>query len=88
MTAPDVTAAERLADLRQRIHGLVELPQLSADELACIELVIHGIVRGREVYGSLDVATDARDMRREALEELRDTMTYSAAAMLRLQRGR
>lgn len=86
MTAPDLTAAERLADLRCRVAGYLEL--LGLDELAALELVAQGLARGREVYGELKLEADTRDMRREAMEELRDSMTYTAAALLRLQRGR
>jgi hypothetical protein len=84
VTAPDVTAMEQIADRRRSITGLIEL--LGADELAALELCAHGLVRGRDVYGALDVATDTRDMKAEAIAELRDTMVYAAAGLLRLHR--
>jgi hypothetical protein len=86
VTAPNLSDAERLADLRCRVAGYLEL--LGADELAALELVAQGLARGHGVYGELQLETDTRDMRREAMEELRDSMTYTAAALLRLQRGR
>lgn len=84
MTAP-IDDLEALAERRRRIAGIIEL--LGPDELDALELCAHGLVRGRDVYGPLDVATDTRDMRAEAAAELRDSMIYSAAGLLRLQRG-
>lgn len=81
----DVANLERVADLRSRIIGQLEL--LGPDELAATELVIAGLVRGRQVYGELDVATDTRNLAAETREELRDALVYSAAALLRLTRG-
>ncbi|MDQ3298950.1 MAG: hypothetical protein M3619_20410 [Myxococcota bacterium] len=86
MSARPITELEQLADARLRFAGLVEL--LGPDELAALELCAHGLVRGRDVYGELDVHTDTRDMRDEAIAELRDAMIYSAAGLLRLQRTR
>jgi len=60
---------------------------LGADELAVLELVAEGMVAGRRVYGELRVDKDPRDFRAEAIEELRDSMVYTSAAMLRLRRG-
>lgn len=76
---------ERVAEARTRLAGLAEL--LGADELAVLELVAHGLARGRAVYGELVIATDRRDFRAEAGEELRDAIVYSAAELLRVQRG-
>lgn len=88
MTAPaaaDLADLEALADARRRIVGVIDL--LGRDELEALELCAHGLVRGRDVYGELRVATDVRDLRAEALEELRDAMIYSAAGLMRLTRG-
>lgn len=82
--AAGVADLEQLAETRLRITGLIDL--LGADELAALELCAHGLVRGRDVYGPLVVATDDRNMRDEAIAELRDAMVYSAAGLLRLHR--
>jgi hypothetical protein len=82
----DITDLERLADVRLRITGQLEL--LNMDELEAVELCVHGLVRGRDVYGALHVVTDSRDMKAEAVAELRDTMVYAAAGLLRLHRTR
>lgn len=82
---PDVTELERIAELRGRVGG--QLALLGLDELAAIELVIAGVVRGRQVYGELCINSDARDFAAETREELRDALVYSAAALLRLNRG-
>jgi hypothetical protein len=57
--------------------------QLGADELAVLVLVAERLVRGRQIYGELNLATDVRDFRREALEEAADMAVYAAAALLR-----
>ena len=49
--------------------------------------VAEGLRLGRAVYGELDLAHDARDMGREALEEVRDALIYSAAALVRQARA-
>ena len=83
-SAAAISDLERLVEARLRLAGLAEL--LGPDELASLELCAHGLVRGRDVYGALNVATDTRDMRSEAIQELRDTMVYAAAGLLRLHR--
>lgn len=83
MTA-DVAALELLADARGRILAKIEL--LGLDELEVVEKVADGLVRGRAVYGPLEVATDGRDLAGEAAAELRDAMVYAAAGLLRLRR--
>lgn len=82
---PSTAALEHIAAIRARVAGITEL--LGADELAVLELVAQGLARGRAVYGELKVATDRRDFRAEAGDELRDAIVYSAAELLRLQRG-
>ncbi len=71
--------------VRTRIAELARA--LGPDELAVLALVAQGLVRGRSVYGELDTKSDRRDFRREASEELRDTLVYMGAELVRLQRG-
>jgi hypothetical protein len=85
VSAPDVSALSQLADIRGRIVGLADL--LGPDELAVLELVAHGLARGRNVYGELVLATDARDMTCEASQEIRDALVYLGAQLVRLNRG-
>lgn len=73
-----------MSDARARLAALLD--QLGPDELAVMEMVAHGLVRGRQVYGELDVATDRRDLHAELGAELRDALVYAAAGLLRLQR--
>lgn len=82
----NIAAAEQLVEARSRVASLAEL--LGFDELHVLELVAHGLARGRSVYGELRVATDARDFTNEAIAELRDTMVYVGAQLVRLQRAR
>jgi hypothetical protein len=85
--APALTTAdlERVAEARTRLAGIAEL--LGEDEIAVLEQVAVGLAAGRKVYGELVLATDRRDFRAEAGAELRDAIVYSAAELLRLQRG-
>lgn len=75
---------ERIADTRTRIAGLVDL--LGVDELEVIELVAHGLVRGRAVYGEMLVEADRRDFGHEGCAELRDALVYIGGDLLRLLR--
>lgn len=86
MIGSDITALEQIAERRRRIVGLIEI--LGADELAALELCAQGLARGRETYGELDIDRDRRDFADEAIAELRDTMVYASAALLRLHRRR
>lgn len=83
---PPISELERLTEIRSRIAGLCEL--LGGDELEVLELVAHGLARGRPLYGELAIATDRRDFRAEAGDELRDSLVYIACELLRLRRGR
>lgn len=85
MTPDAIAGLELLADARGRIAGKVAL--LGADEIDVVEMVIDGLVRGRAVYGELQVAIDNRDLAGEAAAELRDALIYSAAGLLRIRRG-
>ena len=72
-----------------RLAALVAFAeQLGPDELEVLELVVAGLVRGREVYGELDLVGDRRDFAREALEEARDGLVYVAAGLVRARRAR
>jgi hypothetical protein len=81
----DISELERIAGIRSRIAALAEL--LGPDELAVLELVGNGLARGRTVYGELAIATDRRDFRAEAGDELRDALVYVACELLRLRKG-
>ena len=70
--------------MRERLHAM--LATMGLDELAVLYAVAEGLVRGRSVYGELHLDSDKRDMTAEALEELRDSQVYLAAAMVALQR--
>jgi hypothetical protein len=45
-------------------------------------------MRGRQLYGQLDLAVDQRDFTREALDEVRDALVYIGAEIVRLRGGR
>lgn len=66
--------AERLCELAA---------ELGRDELAVLVLVAERLAAGRKRYGNLDLSTDARNFRMEALEEIADALVYSAAALMR-----
>ena len=61
---------------------------LGADELAVLTLVADRLAQGQERYGLLDVATDRRCFRVEALEEAADGLVYVAVALMRHGVGR
>ena len=84
MTPYNTADLEHLADRQARISALVLL--LGLDEIAVLELVAHGLARGRTVYGELHLASDARDMTSEASEEIRDALVYLGAQLVRLMR--
>lgn len=54
----------------------------SVDELRVVQLVVDGLVHGRDVYGALDLATDTRDFALEARAEARDLVVYRACQLL------
>ena len=69
----DTDGFDRLLALAHRLDG---------DELAVLLLVAERLVRGREQYGILHVATDRRCFPVEALEEAADGLVYAAAALM------
>lgn len=79
MSAPADDTATHIADY---------LAMLGQDELEVVLFVVEGLARGRAVYGELDVASDRRDYRREAGEEVRDALVYLGAELVRLRRSR
>lgn len=65
-----------------------ELAQLGPDEIEVVLEVATGLRRGRAVYGELTLATDPRDLEREALDEVRDGLVYAAMGAVRRRRAR
>jgi hypothetical protein len=61
--------------------------QLGEDELAVLHLVAERLVKGREFYGNLSLASDPRDFRRESIEEVADALVYASCALLRRDGG-
>lgn len=45
-----------------------------------------GLAAGRAVYGPLDLESDPRDFRQEAVEELRDAVVYLGALIVQAER--
>jgi hypothetical protein len=84
VTSP-ATRSEQAVATRARIADIVAM--LGDDELAVVLAVVEGLARGRTVYGELDLARDRRDMRVEASEELRDSLVYIAAELVRVRKG-
>lgn len=66
---------------RERV--LAALAGMAPDEAEVVALVAERLAAGRRTYGALDLATDARDLRREASEELLDACVYLAADALK-----
>jgi hypothetical protein len=57
---------------------------LEVDELRVIDVIVARISGGgRDQYGALVVATDARDFRKEAADEFADALWYMAAEVVR-----
>ena len=60
-----------------------------ADELEIVSTIIQRIDRGRKEYGPWEIDQDHhRDYRREALEELTDSLAYLTAEVVRMTRDR
>jgi hypothetical protein len=71
---------------RERI--LAALAELGDDEAAVLALVAERLAMGRRVYGELQLATDRRDFREEALMELADGCVYLAAGIVRAKKAK
>jgi hypothetical protein len=56
--------------------------RLGTDEIAVLTLIAERLLRGRERYGALHLATDGRDWPAEALAELLDFSCYASMALL------
>lgn len=84
---PAAKSVARSARRRVRQSLCVRLSTITArlrtDEIAVLTLIAERLLRGRERYGELRVATDRRDFVREALEEAADGLAYAAAALMR-----
>ena len=76
---------EQLAAQRARVADYAA--QLGADELDALLFVAEGLAVGRKPYGELLVGNDRRDFVVEAQQELRDSLVYIAAELLRLRRS-
>jgi hypothetical protein len=66
---------------RAELSGIAR--NLGHDEVRVLTRIALRLRGGREVYGPLDLATDARQFRqKEAREELEDALVYLACAWL------
>ena len=71
---------------KERVLACVAI--LGEDELEVLAEVAEGMVIGRSVYGELNIASDRRNMEREAFAEVRDGLVYTAIEMIKARRGR
>lgn len=55
---------------------------LGEDERRVVLLIAQRLLKGQETYALLNVATEKRDMRQEAAEELLDATAYLAVKAL------
>ncbi len=69
------------ADFAHRLTTLCA--ELGTDELRVLVLVAERLAKGRQRYGELHIASDRRDFRIEAVEELADACVYLAADLYR-----
>jgi hypothetical protein len=68
----------------RHLAGLMQLiAQLGDDERAVLQVVAERLHMGQQRYGRFSIATDGRDFRHEAVEEVADALVYAAAALLR-----
>jgi hypothetical protein len=67
---------------RAELSGIAR--NLGHDEVRVLTRIAVRLRQGREVYGPLDLATDAREFRsKEAREEVEDALVYLACAWLK-----
>jgi len=64
-----------------KLTGIAEL--LGAAELGVLLLIAERLLEGRRRYGELNLDTDPRDFRREALAEMLDFSCYVSMALLK-----
>lgn len=57
--------------------------RLGVDEMRVLVAIAARLALGRRQYGDLDIASDTRDWRREALEEQLDWLVYDTIDTLR-----
>ncbi len=70
-----------------RLSALLALTaKLNADEMDVLVEVAEGLVKGREVYGEMDVVDGRYDYAKEAGEELRDFMAYGGMLAVKWRR--
>lgn len=74
------------------LRSTARIAKLNPDELAVIESalsdLLDGLEKGRALYGPLDLATNERDFLREAREEQRDGMLYTAMESVKQGRSK
>jgi hypothetical protein len=66
---------------REELSAIVEA--LGDDEVRVLTRIAGRLLRGADIYGRLDVASDQRDFGREAREEIEDFLVYAACGWLR-----
>jgi hypothetical protein len=66
---------------REELRALLDA--LGDDEVRVLARIAGRLARGAEIYGRLNVATDTRDFRNEAREEIEDFLVYAACGWLR-----
>ena len=57
-----------------------QLPSCSHDELRIVARIIERVAVGRDVYGPFSIASNTRDLRAEAADEMSDLLWYLCAA--------
>jgi hypothetical protein len=65
----------------------IDFPKLGTDEQRVLQLIAARLEMGAGTYGPLAVASDARDWRHEAAEELLDGCVYLACDVMRRKEG-
>ena len=72
---------------RNTLSALLALTaKLNSDEMAVLVEVAEGLVKGREVYGPLDVTDGRFEYVKEAQDELRDFIAYAGMQKIKLRR--
>jgi len=79
--ARTVTAPTAEADPCAELDGIVR--ELGTDEVKVLVAIARRLAMGRRVYGTLDIAGDRRDWKREATDEALDLAVYLSAELLR-----
>lgn len=72
-----------LSPTLQKLWNAVE--RLGEDELRVLLQVANGLANGRNVYGELNLRKDKRNMTKEAMEEIRDSLVYLCARLEQLE---